>query len=71
VADNDAINIVVKARGGRQAAAEVRQVESAVESMGRTVGRTRIVIDETARRMPFSRSPSQLLRSVPPTARFG
>jgi tape measure domain-containing protein len=49
VADNDAINIVIKARGGRQAAADVRQAESAVESMGRTVGRTRIVIDESTK----------------------
>jgi tape measure domain-containing protein len=58
VADNDAINIVVKARGGRQAAAEVRQVESAVESMGRTVGRTRIVIDESSSDAFFSFSKS-------------
>lgn len=49
MADRENLDIVIKARGGRQAAREVAQVERAFAAVGKTAGSTRVVIDENAR----------------------
>jgi tape measure domain-containing protein len=45
VAD-ETIDVLIRARGGRQAASEARAVEQAFAGIGKTVGSTRVVIDE-------------------------